>query len=136
MTTDTLDSEIRELSKRATAEAAEAKPFTFWNLSDDALLRIRRQYLRLIEDNPGRPHAQIDAWLASIRWVRLVRWCLKMRYGAVDDHVGTHSYDRYYRFDERPSYALAREMDYRRYELGGRHIIDWGRFLATREAAS
>lgn len=133
------DPDLRKLAEQATAEAKEPRGFTFWDLADDGLLRVRREYLRMIEDNPGRAHAKIDAWLASIRWVRLVRWCLHMRYGAVDDHIGTHSWDRYNRFGDAPSYTLARNIDYKRWELRDhprmpkrglrRHIIDWDRFV-------
>jgi len=81
----------------------------------------------------------LDAWLASIRWVRLVRWCLHMRYGAVDDHLGTQSFDRYHRFGEAPGYTLARDLDYKRWELRDRlpkrglrrHVLDWDKFIAT-----
>jgi hypothetical protein len=122
------DPQLRALTEQAVVEAKEAKGFTFWDLTDDSLLRVRRQYQRMIEDNPGRAHGQIDAWLASIRWVRLVRWCLHMRYRAIDDHLGTHSFDRYHRFDDPPSYTLARDMDYYRWQVGARHIIDWDRW--------
>lgn len=148
------DPELQALAKKATAEAnGHPGAFTFWDLSDDGLVRMRRQYLRMIEDNPGRPHAKIDAWLASIRWARLVRWCLHMRYGAVDEHLGTKSWDRYQRFGDAPTYSFALELDKLRWSYRDhpkmpkrgtlRHVIDWGRhgdvephWIATLGAAS
>lgn len=135
------DDELRALAKQATEEAAREEPFTFWDSSDDSLIRLRRDYLRMIEDNPGRPHATIDAWLASIRWVRLVRWCLHMRYGAIDEHLGTKSWDRYNRFGEPPAYSLALEIDRLRWSYRDhpnmpkrgtrRHILAWDKFTNT-----
>ena len=131
----TQEVDTKNLVKRAKRESAQPAAFTFWDLTDDGLLRVRRDYLRLIEDNAGRPHAKIDAWLASIRWVRLVRWALHMRYGAVDEHAGTRSWDRYNRFDEAPTYSLALEIDKLRWSYRDhlptrgtrRHILDWDR---------
>lgn len=136
------DPEMRALVKRAVAEGAgQPGAFTFWDLSDDGLIRVRRQYLRMIEDGACRPsRARVDAWLASIRWVRLVRWCLHMRYGAVDEHLGTKSWDRYSRFGDAPAYSLALEIDRLRWSFRDhprmprrgtrRHILDWDRFAA------
>lgn len=131
------DAKLTELVKQAKREHAEPHRFTFWDLTDDGLIRVRRDYLRLLEDNPGKRSAQIEAWLASIRWVRLVRWCLHMRYGAVDEHRGTKSFDRYNRFGDAPAYSLALDIDKLRWSYRDhpkmpkrgtrRHIIDWDR---------
>lgn len=133
-----VDPELAELIAEAKREQSESRPFTFWDLPDEGLLNVRKQYLRMIEDNPGRPHAQIDAWLASIRWVRLVRWALHMRYGAVDEHLGTKSWDRYNRFGEPPAYSLALDIDKLRWSYRDhpkmpargtrRHVLNWDRF--------
>lgn len=136
MAAKTRDPEMDRLVKQAVAEAEAPHRFTFWDLSDDGLARTRRQYQRLIEDNG--PHRQIDAWLAEIRWVRLVRWCLHMRYGAVDEHKGTKSWDRYSRFGEAPAYSFALDVDKLRWSYRNhpkmpkrgtlRHILAWDRF--------
>lgn len=137
MTATAANDEVKSLVKKAIAEGA-GKPgaFTFWDLTDDGLIRVRRQYLRMIEDGQftNHPEPLLRVWLANIRWVRLVRWCLHMRYGAMD--LGTESFDRYNRFGEAPSYALALSMDYLRWSLRDRihlpglrgHILDWSRF--------
>lgn len=132
--------EMRRLIKQAWAEEKAPGGFTFWDLSDDGLIRVRRDYLRMLEDHPGQRSAQIDRWLAKIRWVRLVRWCLHMRYGAVDEHRGTKSWDRYNRFGDAPAYSLALDLDRLRWSLRDhpkmpargtrRHILDWERFGA------
>lgn len=143
------DAETKALVKQAIAEGAgRAGAFTFWDLTDDGLLRVRKQYLRMIEDGQFNNHPEpvLRAWLASIRWVRLVRWCLHMRYGAVDEHLGTKSWDRYNRFGDAPAYSLALEIDRLRWSYrdhprmpkGGtrRHILDWSRFQAANGGAA
>jgi len=130
-----LDEETAALVKQAKREAEQPHRFTFWDCSDDSLIQLRRQYLRMIEDNPDRKHAMIDGWLASIRWVRLVRWCLRMRYGAVDEHLGTKEWFRYLKHDEPPAYSLALRLDQMRWELRDklpsrgtrRAILDWSK---------
>ena len=80
------------LIKKARLEHATPATFSFWDLSDEGLLRVRRDYLRMLFN-------------------------------------GTSSFDRYYRFDDAPNYLLARDMDFKRWEIGARHIIDWARFV-------
>lgn len=131
-----MSDEMAELIEQAKAEQAQSKGFTFWDLTDDGLLRVRRDYRNALED--GRKSGHYKEWLASIRWVRLVRWCLKMRYGAVDEHLGTKSWDRYSRFGDAPTYSLALEIDNLRWSLRDhpkmpargtrRHILNWDKF--------
>jgi hypothetical protein len=63
--------------------------------------------------------------LRRARDERLSRLALRMRYGAADNHVGTDSYDRWYRLGEPPTYRLAAEMDRWRAEHGQRHTLAW-----------
>jgi hypothetical protein len=129
------DPELAALVEQARREHETPHRFTFWDLTDDGLIRIRRDYLRLLEDNPGKKSTQIDGWLVQIRRVRLVRWCLHMRYGAVDEHLGTKAWDRYNRFGDAPAYSLAIDIDKLRWSYRDhpkmpkrgtrRHILTW-----------
>lgn len=133
-----VDNEFKDLIAQAWKEYEAPGRFTFWDLTDDGLTRVRRDYLRMLEDHPGQKSAQIDRWLAQIRWVRLVRWCLHMRYGAIDEHLGTKSWDRCNRFGDAPAYSLALDIDKLRWSLRHhpkmpkrgtrRHILNWDKF--------
>ncbi len=94
------------------------------DLTDDALIRLRRTYQRGIEDGISGSHTY-PRYIRAIRTLQGSRLRLKMRYGAVDDHVGTHIYDHYYRLDAAPSYKLATKMDHSRWQLGRSHVLDW-----------
>lgn len=103
----------------------EAPRIGIAQLDDEALANYMRRLRREIEDG-------IRAEMNEVLWVRarrlqLARFRLRMRYGAVDEHRGTGSYDRWYRLDEAPTYGLAALMDRERWRLGiGRHVLDWG----------
>jgi hypothetical protein len=93
------------------------------DLTDDGLTRLARTYRHAIED--GGSAKMYGRLLEVIRRQRLSRMRLKMRYGAVDNHAGTDSYDRWYRLDEPPTYRLAAVMDHQRFLLGQRHVLAW-----------
>lgn len=107
---------------RAYDEAMQ-RPFGLIDLADDSLVRVARQLRRRIED--GEPEAKHAKELRAIKVQQLSRLALRMRYGAVDNHVGTDVYDRYHRLDEAPSYNLAAHMDRERARLGWRHVLAW-----------
>lgn len=141
------DAEIKALVKRAIEEGAgQPGKFTFWDLTDDGLARVRREYERMIEDRAFGTYSEkvLLGWLAQVRLVRMVRWCLKMRYGAVDEHRGTKSFDRWYRFGEAPAYSLARGIDIYRWQVRERvqlrglngPIINWSLFQQEAPAES
>ena len=96
-------------------------PFTIRDLDDEALATQAKRHRRAREDGLPVPRSVTD----TIRTEQLIRFCLRMRYGAIDNHLGTHSYGRWYRLDEPPSYALAMQMDHTRWRLGQRHILTW-----------
>jgi hypothetical protein len=79
-------------------------------LDDESLARYIRALRRNIEDGLRAPMNIV--LLRKARQEQLARFCLRMRYGAVDNHLGTDSYDRYYRLGERPTYQLAAHMDW------------------------
>lgn len=105
------------------------KPFDLWDLTDDGLARMRRALLRETSDLARDG----DLTNARRRWFeareihdhQLIRFRVRMRYGAVDDHVGTTSYDCFIRHDEAPSYALALFMDAARANSGRTHVLKW-----------
>jgi hypothetical protein len=105
------------------------QPFGLWDQTDDSLSRLRRQHLRVAADlarDGDLTQARREWWMArEIRDHQHMRFRLRMRYGAVDDHEGTTSYDCYQRHDEPPGYALALFMDSTRARLGRRHVLDW-----------
>jgi hypothetical protein len=92
-------------------------------LTDDALARFMRTCQRAIED--GQQTEMYARLLAKARGQYLARFALRMRYGAVDNHIGTDSYDRWYRLDEPPTYRFAAGMDLWRAQHGQRHILVW-----------
>lgn len=94
------------------------------DLTDEGLARYMRGLRRDIED--GIRVGVSEALWARARRLQLARLRLRMRYGAVDEHAGTTSYDRWYRLDEAPTYGLAALMDRERWRLGmGRYVLDW-----------
>lgn len=107
---------------RAYDEATQ-RPFGLIDLADDSLVRVARQLRRRVED--GEPGAKFAKQLRAIKVQQLSRLALRMRYGAVDNHVGTDVYDRYHRLDEPPTYNLAAHMDRERARLGWRHVLAW-----------
>lgn len=104
-------------------------PFNLWDQADDSLVRLRRHYARAAADfaRDGDLVRGRREWFQAeeIRLHQHQRFRLRMRYGAVDDHVGTTVYDCYVRHDEAPSYALALFMDSTNARLGRRHILRW-----------
>lgn len=122
-----------------TAPAADFYPegmFGLWSLDDAGLARIRRQHLRAAADfarGDMGPDPAGDLTQARREWYmareihdhQLMRFRLRMRYGAIDDHLGTTAYDCYIRHDERPSYGLALFMDSTKARLGLRHVLQW-----------
>jgi len=103
--------------------------FSLRDLTDDGLTRLEKQRRRAVEDGMPVP----DAAIREVRAVRIMRLLLRMRYGAVDNHVGTHSYDHWYRLDKAPSYDLALLMDHGRWCLGRRHVLSWNSAMAARK---
>lgn len=103
--------------------------FTLWDQTDDSLVRLRRHHRRAASDlaEEGRLTEARREWYQAeeIRLHQLQRFQLRMRYGAVDNHVGTDSYDCYLRHDEAPTYWLALSMDGTNARLGRRHILRW-----------
>lgn len=113
------------------------RDFDLWDQADDSLVRLRRQHLRRAADFARGDIGPLDAeprlrqarreWYQAeeIRLHQQQRFQLRMRYGAIDDHLGTTSYDCYIRHNEAPAYALALFMDSARAAHGRRHILDW-----------
>lgn len=93
-------------------------------LTDEGLARYMRALRRDIEDGIRVGVSQV-LW-ARARRLQLGRFRLRMRYGAVDEHAGTTSYDRWYRLGEAPTYGLAALMDREHWRHGsGRHVLNW-----------
>lgn len=112
------------------------RPFDLWDQTDDSLVRLRRHHLRrasdLVTDQGDEKQARRERYMArEVHDHQLMRFRLRMRYGAVDDHIGTTSYDCYIRHDEAPAYALALYMDASRARLGMRHVFDWPTAVAA-----
>lgn len=111
------------------------RPFDLWDQTDDSLVRLRRHYRRAAADSvrdDNLVQARRDWYQAEeIRLHQHQRFQLRMRYGAVDDHIGTTVYDCYVRHDEPPSYALALAMDSTNARLGRRHILRWAAEVAA-----
>lgn len=105
------------------------KPFDLWDQTDDSLARLRRQHRRAAADyaRDGDLARGRREWFMAREILdhQLQRFRLRMRYGAVDDHRGTTSYDCYLRHDEAPAYALALLMDSINARLGRRHVLTW-----------
>ncbi len=104
-------------------------PFGLWDQTDDSLARLRRHHQRRAADlaRDGELKQARREWFMGreVRDHQLMRFRLRMRYGAVDDHVGTTSYDCYLRHDEPPAYALALLLDSTNARLGRRHVLTW-----------
>jgi hypothetical protein len=94
------------------------------DLTDEGLARALRGFERGIEDGIAGAR-RYPSLIAAIRVQQLSRFRLRMRYGAVDNHVGTDVYDRYYRHREAPTYRLAAHMDHARWKLGKSYVLDW-----------
>lgn len=105
------------------------QPFNLWDQTDDGLVWLRRQHQRAASDfgRDGDVVRGSREWFMAreIRDHQHMRFRLRMRYGAVDDHAGTTSYDCYVRHDEPPAYALALLMDSTNARLGRRHVLRW-----------
>lgn len=111
------------------------RSFDLWDQADDSLDRLRRHFCRAAADfaRDGNLVRARREWhqAEEIRLHQQQRFQLRMRYGAVDDHVGTTVYDCYVRHDEPPSYALALFMDSTNARLGRRHILRWASEVAA-----
>lgn len=94
--------------------------FGMADLTDDGIDRVLREYARKIED--GTDPAAYAPMIRTGRVVKLVRLCLRMRYGAT--FLGTHQPDRWLRHDEAPSYWLALAVDQHRAACGLPHVLD------------
>lgn len=98
------------------------------DLHDDSLARYIKTCRRQLEDidagDPvGEPRWKVEHWLSKARRIYVIRFALRMRYGAADN--GTDSWDRFSRLGEAPSYWLAAAVDRCKAEAGQRHILDW-----------
>lgn len=97
--------------------------------ADDSLRRLRRTFLREASDLAEGGYldrarrASDEAQL--IRRHQMARFRLRMRYGAVDDHLGTPNFDCWYRHDAAPTYRLAAAMDRARQWQGRSHVLEW-----------
>jgi hypothetical protein len=94
---------------------------TLDELTDEGLSRAMVAYRRDVEDGV-RVEGSRRA-LARSREIQLARFRLRMRYGA--EERGTDSYDRWYRFDEAPSYRLSAALDLHRCRAGQSHVLAW-----------
>jgi hypothetical protein len=94
---------------------------TLDELTDEGLNRVVVAYWRDVEDGV---RVEGSRWaLARCREIQLARFRLRMRYGA--EERGTDSYDRWYRFDEAPSYRLGAAFDLHRCRAGQSHVLAW-----------
>lgn len=96
------------------------RPLSLRDQTDDGLARLRKQVERAVEDGIATP-----VRVGPIKDEQHRRLRLRMRYGAVDNHVGTDDVHRWAAHDEAPSYALAAWMDLGRCVAGRRHVLDW-----------
>jgi hypothetical protein len=94
---------------------------TLEELSDEALHRVMVACRRDVEDGVRVEGSR--RVLARSREIQLARFRLRMRYGA--EERGTDSYDRWYRFDEAPSYRLGAALDLHRCRAGLNHVLAW-----------
>lgn len=107
--------------------------FTLWDHTDDGLRRMRREFTRQAEDaaDDGQPERATNARNRA-EWIKqhqLVRFCLRMRYGAKD--YGTDINDQYARLGVAPSYRLALLIDRTACSLGKRHILRYAEAAAS-----
>jgi hypothetical protein len=94
---------------------------TLDELADDGLERVVVACRRDVEDGI---RVKESSWVIErAREVQLARFRLRMRYGAGEP--GTDSYDRWYRFDDAPSYRLAAAVDFYRARAGRSHVLAW-----------
>lgn len=104
-------------------------PFDLWDQTDDSLARLRRQHLRAASElarEDDLRQARREWWMGrEVRDHQLLRVQLRMRYGAVDDHRGTSSYDCWLRHDEPPGYTLAMLIDSARARAAKSHMLHW-----------
>lgn len=106
-------------------------PLTFDDSTDAGLRRLLVVYLRDLEDiNAGHARQQprwvLEHWIARVRGLLLSRAALRMRYGAGEKPAATHSWDRYYRLGQSPSYKLAAVIDLARWQRGMASVLEWG----------
>lgn len=112
--------------------AADEKP-SMHHFSDASLDNLIVQKRRAVEDaeRMGRdPKAGRDD-LRVLVVLKRIRFRLRCRYGARDPYAregeqGTDVEAHWLKHDEPPSYALAFEIDRRRFLAGKSHIVAWG----------
>lgn len=113
--------------------ASHDEGVSFHHLGDDSLARLATAYRRAIEDGRVGDGTTPHSFAYLLRWVtalQRVRFRLRMRYGARDVYGspgdrGTDVYDRWYRHNEPPSYALAFSFDRARFEAGQSCVVQW-----------
>jgi hypothetical protein len=105
-----------------------------WGRSDEMLRTSRRRRRREMEDLGWDPKdIRVRRLLYENyeeRRQQLVRFCLRMRYGARCPFSrcgerGTDVYDHYMRLGQPPSYVLALLIDQARWKAGERTVLSW-----------
>lgn len=126
------------MTSHSAVQRAGTLPLGLDDLTDEGLARVARQYVRMIEDaeddakqypwrtdQAARTVREARVHASRVRELQKSRFRLRMRYGAVDNHVGADQPQRVYAHGEPMTYRLAAAIDLYRCRAGLSHVLAW-----------